>query len=245
MRILCAVLVFLAMPAKADQPLVTDRPDFTESAQVVPRGKIQVESGFTIERSGDARVQSWGEVLVRIPTDERTEIRIGVPSYLRVQNGGSQSGFDDGFLGFKRVLKKGEGSSPQVALLAGTTIPTGSRAVAERKYQPEVVLAASLDLSPKLGLGANAGYARASSDGQRFGQLFGSVALGYELGERWGCYAEVFAFSRDEPGGSSREYFNAGVTYAVSDDFQLDARLGRGLNDERERFWGIGASRRF
>jgi hypothetical protein len=29
----------------ADDPLITDRPDFTESPQVVPQGRVQVEGG--------------------------------------------------------------------------------------------------------------------------------------------------------------------------------------------------------
>lgn len=234
--------------AAEGEPLVTDRPDFTESPQTVPRGRTQVEAGVTFERSGDERAQSLGEVLVRVATGSRSELRIGVPSYLRFRGAGERvSGLDDAFLGGKWVLREGAGKKPQIALLAGSTLPTGSRRVAERAYQPEAVLAAAMDLSEKASLSTNLGVARASVDGERFNQFFGSLSLGYSLSEKWGSYVEVYAFNRDEPGGPSKKYVNGGLTYLINDDFQLDARLGYGLGngDERNQFFGFGAARRF
>ena len=35
-------------------PLVTDRPDFTESAVGVPIGRVQIEAGYTWTRKGGA-----------------------------------------------------------------------------------------------------------------------------------------------------------------------------------------------
>jgi hypothetical protein len=232
--------------AMAD-PLVTDRPDFTESPETVAKGRVQVEAGATFERSGDERTRSLGEVLVRVGMGKHSELRIGLPSHLRLSGGGSSvSGWDDAYLGAKFVLREGEGRSPQVALLAGTTLPTGSRRMAERKYQPDAVLAAAIDLNEKTALSTNIGVARASSSGERFNQLFGSLSLGYSLSDRWGIYGEVYAFNRNEPGGSTQKYANTGLTYLVNDDFQLDARFGVGLNNgPRERFWGLGVARRF
>lgn len=236
-----------ATPQVMADPLVTDRPDFTESPETVAKGRVQVEAGATFERSGDERARSLGEVLVRVGTGKRSELRIGLPGHLRFSgNGSSVSGWDDAYLGAKFVLKEGEGRKPQVALLAGTTLPTGSRRVAERKYQPDAVLAAAIDLNEKTALSTNIGVARVSSRGERFNQLFGSLSLGYSLSDKWGTYVEVYAFNRNEPGGSTQKYANTGLTYLVNDDFQLDARFGVGLNNgPRERFWGLGVARRF
>ncbi len=234
------------MLAKAD-PLVTDRPDFTESPETVAPGRVQVEAGATFERSGDERARSLGEVLVRVGTGKRSELRIGLPSHLRFRDGSATvSGWDDAYLGAKFVLREGEGRKPQIALLAGTTLPTGSRRVAERKLQPEAVLAAAIDLNEKTALSTNIGVTRARFAGERFNQLFGSLSLGYSLSDKWGTYVEVYAYNRNEPGGGTQKYANTGLTYLVNEDFQLDARFGLGLNNgPRERFWGFGAARRF
>ena len=42
------VVNFLGLEADPiDEPMVTDRPDFTESTLTVPRGRAQVELGYT------------------------------------------------------------------------------------------------------------------------------------------------------------------------------------------------------
>lgn len=227
------------------EPLVTDRPDFTESAETVPRGRVQVEGGVTFDRSDEERASTFGEVLVRISTGGRSEFRIGVPSYGRFRGGGEKaSGFDDLFLGGKWLLKKGAGRKPQFALLAGSTLPTGSRDVAERRYQPEAVLAAALDINERVAFSTNLGYVRASDAGERFNQAFGSASFGFGLSDKWGAYLEAYAFNKTAPGGDSQQFVNSGVTYLINNDFQLDARIGRGLNG-RETFFGFGAARRF
>jgi hypothetical protein len=60
-----AALVALAATAD-DEPLVTDRPDFTESAATVTRGRTQVEMGYTFTSAGDFDEHAMGELLVRI-----------------------------------------------------------------------------------------------------------------------------------------------------------------------------------
>jgi hypothetical protein len=61
--------------------MVTDRPDFTESASVVPRGRVQLEAGYTYARDEDAGVlaaHSYPEALARIGVvDDRLELRLG------------------------------------------------------------------------------------------------------------------------------------------------------------------------
>lgn len=244
-----ALLAWSGVLAKAD-PIVTDRPDFTESAQTVPRGRTQIETGMTFTRTGNGkeRGRAFDETLIRIGTGDRSELRLEVPSYMRIRSGGARSsGFDDAYLGGKWVLHRGEGGKAGMAILAGSTLPTGSRNIAERRAQPEAVLAVEAELSEKVSLGTNWGIVRASAEGQRFGQLFGSVALDYELNDRWGTYSELYVYNREERGGSARKYFNGGFTYLVNDDLQLDARVGCALQngDGRERHFGFGISHRF
>lgn len=232
--------------ATAQAEMVTDRPDFTESASSVPSGRVQIEAGATSERAGSVRQRTLGEVLVRAGIGKRAEVRIGVPSYLVVRDGGRSRGLDDAFLGTKIVLS----TRPrlQTALLAGSTLPTGSRRVAARRYQPKAVLAADLTLSPRVGLGLNLGAGRPSEGGARFTQVFASASLGFEVSDKVGGFAEVYGFNRTEAGGSSQNYFDTGLTYALSPNLQVDARAGFGLGNGvggPDYFYGAGVSRRF
>lgn len=227
-------------------PLITDRPDFTESPQTVPKGMTQIEAGATFERSGDARATTLGETLIRVAAGKSAEVRIGIPSYLRVRDGGRANGLDDAFLGAKFALVKRD--KFPLSVLVGSTLPTGSRRVAAREFSPEVVLASEVDLSKKIGVAVNLGTGRPSEGNGRFSQFFGSASFGFDLSKRVGAYAEVYAFNRTERGGKTQKFVNGGFTYAVNPNLQLDARLGLGLgNDVRgpDHFYGVGVAQRF
>ena len=57
--------------------LITDRPDFTESSEVVGRGVVQLESGLTFaSRMPAVRQVTLPELLVRIGLGDRVELRL-------------------------------------------------------------------------------------------------------------------------------------------------------------------------
>lgn len=61
-----------------------------------------------------------------------------------------------------------------------------------------------------------------------------------------GIYVETFGFNKESANGSSTQYVDSGVTFSVSNDLQLDARVGFGLDDPSPNwFAGIGAAVRF
>jgi hypothetical protein len=238
---------------KEAAPLVTDRPDFTESAETVSVGRVQVESGYTFTRNGHDGEHGVGEVLIRVPMSTKSEVRVGLPSYV-VQRGpsGRASGWSDAFLGAKFVLSAGGDAvgfkRPAMAVLVGTTLPTGSRAFREDKFQPEAIFAASVNLSGSTALSSNVGYARASDAGARFSQFFASVSLGHSLTDRLGAYAELYGFTDTNAQGDRARYFDSGLSYLLNNDRQIDVRAGIGLNNNiagSDYFLGAGLSQRF
>ena len=227
-------------------PLITDRPDFTESPQTVPAGLMQIEAGATFERSGRDKTTTFGETLIRIGAGNSVEIRVGIPSYITQRGGGSEDGFDNAFLGAKFALVKRENFP--IALLVGTTLPTGSSRVTSREYNAEAVIASETALSDSVGLAFNLGYGRPNEGIGRFSQFFGSASFGFDISERVGAYAEVFAFDKEERGGSSRQFVNGGFTYAAKPNLQFDVRAALGLNNDTngpDYFAGVGVTQRF
>lgn len=227
-------------------PLITDRPDFTESPQTVPKGMTQIEAGATFERSGSARTTTVGETLIRVAAGDRAEIRIGVPSYLSVRDGGRSSGFDNTFLETKIALIKRE--KFPLSILVGTTLPTGSRRVAARTYSPTAALATEFDFTKKIGVAINIGAARPDDGDGRYSQYFASASFGFDLSKRVGAFAEVYAFNRTELGGNAQKFINGGFIYALKPELQLDARLGFGPDNHvvgPDYFYGVGLSQRF
>lgn len=244
-----AALVPVPLRGQADHPLVTDRPDFTESAVTVPGRGLQLESGYTYTRAGDADEHALGEILLRIGLRDRLEARLGVNSHTWVEGLGEDvSGFEDPSLGIKWVLSE-EGLSVggiASALLLATSVPVGDGDLGEEEWQPEVKLAASRGLTGALALAANVGYAYPSEDGRRFDQGSASLSLGIGVSERWGAYLEGFTIFPSGPSGDDEVVANGGLTFLVHPLFQLDARAGAGLTDAAPDFFvGVGIARRW
>ena len=238
-----------AIAVADDDPLVTDRPDFTESAVTVTRGRTQIEAGYTFTEIGDFDEQTVGELLVRIGWTEILELRLGFNSWVQVDGPGVDfSGSEDVSIGCKirlsDPLPPGSGR-PQVAVLLATTLPTGSDELSVSDPQPSATLALGWDLNERTSVGSNVGYARLGEGGDRFGEISASVALGRVLSERLGGYVEVYALARQEGHGDD-QFLNAGLTWALSEDSQLDIRAGTGLgSDDANFFVGAGAAWRF
>lgn len=247
------VLLLLSLTATgtvaSDEPLVTDRPDFTESAVTVTRGRTQIEAGYTFSKIGDFEEHAFGELLLRIGWTEIVELRVGINSWIQVDGPGVDlSGSEDISLGAKIRLSDPlpPGSSlPQVALLFATTLPTGSDEFNAPDPQPSVTVALAWQLSEKTSLGTNVGWARLGESGDRFGEASASLSLGRSLSDRLGGYVEVYTLNRQEGRGDD-QFVNAGFTWALTGDSQLDFRAGTGLDsDGTDYFIGAGAAWRF
>ena len=192
-----------AGPAAAKDPLITDRPDFTESAFVVGRGTVQLEGGATYGDFGDETATTLPELLVRWGITRTVELRVLTPTYLWIDApGGSDSGFLSSALGAKIALSDGQGEGfwgrTGAALIVATTVPTGSSSVASSAWQPTATLSAAWDLSENVSLGANLGWARPEEEGRRFNTFYGSLAAGVShrpirsrATGRWRCSGSI------------------------------------------------------
>lgn len=232
-------------------PIITDRPDFAESTETIPPGRVQLESGYTFARSGEDTEQTLGQLLLRVGTGSRTELRVGVNSFAQTRNAdGRTSGFEDIALGFKFRLSEGSERpglrQPSVALLAQTSLPTGASAYRQNDLQPEAVLALGWDLSDRQGLAVNLGYAYGSEDDTRFNEFFGAISISHALTDRTGLFLEYFGSFPDRSVFSDTHIVDGGVTYLVNQDYQLDTSVGIGFNGVRpDYFAGLGVSRRW
>lgn len=233
------LLAFLAAADRADgQPLVTDRPDFTESAMAVVPGRVQAEGGWSFTRADGPDEHAVGELLLRIGVLAGAELRVELPSWIEA---GGASGPGDGGIGAKLELAAG---APDVALLVATTVPVGESDVGAEGWQPGATLAAAWDLSERLSLGTNLGWTWALDGDDRLHEASASAALGAALGERLGAFVEAFGFATDDDAGPA--WADGGVTFLVHDDLQLDARAGAGLFQAAgDWFVGAGLSRRW
>ncbi len=229
-------------------PLVTDRPDFTESAFTVDPGRFQVELGYTYLDQGEVTTHAFGELLARVGILRRLEARVGLNSFA-VSNSPDRSvqGLEDVSIGVKAGLYEppaGEsGLLPVTALIIGVTVPTGSDAIdAADGVQPGAILALAWTLTSRLSLGGNLGWRYGSVPGDRYHELRSSASLGLGIADRLGGFVEWYGIYPESPGGPVRHVIDSGLAYLISSDVQIDARIGVDLASSSDTDWftGIG-----
>lgn len=228
------------------EPLVTDRPDFTEATPTVPAGRVQLEMGYTFTSGEGVREHDLGELLLRVGVGERLELRLGGPS-AAFDSERDASGCTDASVGVKMRLVDGEGSSPALSVIAQTTVPLHDADFGGGEPKPEVKVLWSMDLPRGLSLAGNVNFAaRVAEDGGRYFEPAASVSLGIPVADRVGAYVEYFAFVPAGGGSAAGHYVNGGLTFLATPDLQFDVRVGTGLNEDADDFFaGVGMAVRF
>lgn len=252
--------------AAAKEPLVTDRPDFTEASSVVGLGVVQLETGYThIYRDDEfdqsiTHSHSFPEVLLRIGIHEGAELRI-ISSYLWQENidAGVRSTPEGGLplgLGFKFQLLRNEGWVPETALISGITLETGAKEFRTEDTDFNMVLLYSWELPCGWTLGGNSGFTTftedipvlpATTDRDGHVILFQSIAMGRSVTDSIGMYIEYFGlYTAGRRENFPANFIDGGFTYLLNNDVQFDIRAGKGLNNHADDlFTGVGMSLRF
>lgn len=244
-----------------EEPITTDRPDFTEASSVVGAGVFQMESGYTyIYDDSDqddslTHTNSAPEMLWRVGITDTVELRIAWNyQWEQSRNAGVTDHIDgasDLYLGAKIALRDQEEWLPESAIIIQGTVPTGAAAFTNTEVSAGFNLLCSWDLNDEWSLAGSTGMNTAfdelliDSDGYVVGHQ--SLSLGHSITDKVGSYLEYFGlytFGRNS--NYPANYIDGGFTYLVTNDVQLDCRLGVGLNDQADDlFSGAGLSFRF
>lgn len=245
-------------PPGPDEPLVTDRPDFTEASVTVGRGVAQLEFGYTyvFDDDGDEsfKAHSVGEPLLRLGMlAEWLELRLAW-TYLEETTSAPGErqlliGSSDLLLGLKIALTPQEGILPEMALIPQILLPTGTSELSANEVLPGLNWLYSWQLSERLSFGGSTQGNGVLDDatGKGYLEIAQSLTTGLSFTERLGMYAEWFAFfPHNANTARPRHFFNSGLTFLLSNDVQFDIRAGLGLNDAADDFFsGTGLSIRF
>ena len=123
---------------KEEEPLASDRPDFTEASSTVGKGRIQLEAGYTFVRDRPGGVtttnHSYPEALLRIGAfAEWLEFRIG-QNFGQTEMAGlgapfNASGAEDLYLGVKLGLTEQHRILPEISTHPPDDCPDGPSGV--------------------------------------------------------------------------------------------------------------------
>ena len=233
-----------------EEPLESDRPDFTNTPSTVGFQKLQIESGYTYTQAiaGDPThdAHDLPELLVRYGVAERLELRVAwdegmvFDRYTDRTSGRivTDNGSTDVDFGFKYAISKQDKWRPQSGIEVEVSAPVGDPDQSSRQVDVFVNYLYGWEFSKKLSLTCNTGGLWTAESGDHFSRFSQSASLEYELTKKLHVFNEWFAFFfRDSSDNRPQHYYDAGLTYLVTPNFQLDWRAGLGLNDAADGFF--------
>jgi len=221
------------------QGIVTDRPDFTESAVTVPLTVLQFEGGATHTRVAEHLNETVvGEGLLRWGVHRQVEVRVGLPSFVSRSNGDTHSGLGDGSIGAKYQIGP-LSNGWDVAAIGTLSMPIGEDEFSSGKVDPSLIVAAGKSMNEKVAVGGQIMVALPTvGDGRDF--LWGATfVMSSSLGSGVAAFGELALTVPED--GTPPLVGHTGIVYGVSDTFQVDLHAGIGLTDTApDAFVGAG-----
>jgi len=231
--------------------LITDRPDQTESASIVPVGSIQLETGGFIEKDNAIDNVNYSNLtyntsLFRIGLTKTFELRLIQEIFQEEIKSDFFKSKNEGFgplaVGGKFKISEENGLIPEAAFLTHVTIPTGKDIFRPQHAAMDFRFIGENTLSEKWGFAYNFG-GEWSGDDLLFTGIYTAV-LGTDLTNQVGLFLESYGFITEGMEGDHR--FDAGFTYSPKPLLQFDISAGVGLTEVApDYFVSLGLSTRF
>lgn len=219
MKNLFHLIAFLLVPGfLPSQTLVTDRPDQTESALVVPKGWIQLESGLQIQAAPYISEIEWFGQLLRIALLEGAELRLTHSLATRYGEGRPRTTYGGYNLGTKVQLIRKE--QLELALIASADLAANGNPIEGTHLR----LSAAYPLSDQWALGTNLEWQHLSGQGHA---LEWTLVLGHGLSERASWFVEAFGSSTEGWAAGTNLY--TGIAWLATPLLQLDLAFGTHL----------------
>jgi hypothetical protein len=238
-KLIVAILLVsgvIKVKAQTEKPeIVTDRPDQTEAPFLVPKGGLQVETGFVFEKDREEDVDvtnfAYNTTLVKYGVNEFFELRL-ITEYLGenakvAENPTSKiQGFSPFALGVKIKLADERRFWPQAAFIGHINLRTGSEEFVPNYTAADFRFTFAHTLSEKFALSYNVG---AEWDGESPEAAFlYTLSLGYVINSKMGVFVESYSFFPEESKADHR--VDAGFTYKFSPVIQWDISGGVGIS---------------
>jgi hypothetical protein len=228
-------------------PISTDRPGNANAATTVPRGRVQIETSasYALDRSSgeaDSHQINFPTVL-RFGFLPRFEGRLGHGvlgvEVLREQDRSAREiSATDALAGMKLQLVRARAVQawiPDIALSVDVSIPIGSGSFTSDVTVPDLRLAVAWGLPAGFGVLVNLGQdVPITDDGERFARFVYVGNFNYALpwfDRRWSFFVESFGRIALQNGQSHIVQIDAGTTFRIAADWQIDAFTQHGLTD--------------
>lgn len=239
-------------PRELLRDLSTDRPDTTESAYTVDAGHFQIELSFvdftSDRRNADGetvRTLAAAPMLIKVGLLNNVDLQIGIDPYTRERTsddaaGTAQTaeGFGDTVVRVKVNLWGNDGGETALALMPFIKFPTAAEGLGNGHIEGGLIVPLAIALPGEfaLGLMAEVDFNRSGADDRYVVDFVHTATVGHEIVGDLGGYIEYAGFLNLNGDEDYRGFFNAGLTYGLTPDVQLDAGIRVGLTQAADDF---------
>jgi len=240
---LCS-LIISTIYAQPD-PIDTDRPDQTESVNLVPKGWTQVEAGFNYEAESNDHSYVLPDILSKYGLSKRIELRL----ITTLQTISESNLYKNKLIiqpieiGSKIFLFDEKKLIPRTSFIFHIGIPAfSSKAVRPSMVAPNFRFTMQHTLSPEVSLGYNLG---AEWDGESsIPSYIYTFTVGKTFYKKWYGYIEAFGNMRKNE--LPLHSVDGGIAYLINNNVKVDISSGTGIaNNSSNWYIALGVSARF
>jgi len=224
-----------AIPAAEINP---DRPEVTESAKLVPRGAVQLESGVALSRERRADVtaertfQIEGDLRIGVAHD--IELNLGWEPLVRVRGPEDDTGTGDVTVGIRYRFLEGiedEPWPPHLAVKMFVRLPTSDEPLGSGRPDFGALVLGSFELPLDFELEVNLGAAAIGQNRPNgyLAQGIATASLSRDLAPSLLGFLEFIFNTRTERDGREQLAVNVGVVYRLTRSLAIDAGIQTSL----------------
>jgi hypothetical protein len=244
--------LFNPTPRELMREMSTDRPDTTESAYTLDAGRFQIEMSFvdyTYDHDNDDSVttHAWAvaPMLLKVGLLNNVDIQIGLDPYSWVKETNRPTdtsetleGFGDTTVRLKVNLWGNDEGVTALALMPFIKLPTAADELGNGNVEGGIIVpfAVSLPADFSLGLMAEFDFVRNGADDRYVVDFVHTATISHDLIGDLSGYIEYAGFANLSHDEDYRGYFDAGLTYGLTPDVQLDTGIRVGLTEAAEDF---------
>ena len=252
--------LFHPTPRELMREMSTDRPDKTESAYTVDAGHFQMEMdmvSYSYDRynpdHANTRVESFAvaPVNLKIGLLNQVDFQLILQTWNHVRikdrDAGTtttQQGFGDTLMRLKWNLWGNDSGDTALALMPYVKLPTNQDDLGNDSVEGGLIVPFAVSLPAGWGMGLMTQFdlVRDGDDSGYHSEFVNTVTLSHDIVGKLGGYVEFFSSVSTERGSGWVGTVDLGLTYALTDDIQLDAGINIGVTraaDDWNPFVGL------
>jgi hypothetical protein len=240
--------------------MATDRPDKTESPFTVDAGHFQIEAdilNYSYDRHNSAPTDTRVETVSIAPMNlkvglcNKVDLQLVVETYTSVRVHDVATGVVQKNRGFGDIIPRlkwnvwgNDGGATALALMPFVKLPTNQDDLGNHSVEGGMIVpfAAQMPYDWAMGLMTEFDFIRDSVGSGYHAEFIHSITFSHDIVDNLAGYVEFFSLVRAESGSDWVGTVDIGLTYALSDDIQLDGGVNIGVTraaDDISPFIGI------